>query len=127
MAIKYRPVKKVNPAKREEAQLYYPCPVSDEKVTIRKLAEDIALTTSFNTPDTIGVLEALIYAIPKFLCSGAIVSLGELGTFRVTLKGKGKATKKEMNHSDIKEICIKFHPGNEFSRQVKTADLEKVE
>jgi predicted histone-like DNA-binding protein len=127
MAIKYRPVKKVNPAKRGEEQLFYPCPVSDQKVTTRRLAEEIAAATSFSTPDTIGVLEALVFAIPKFLCEGAIVSLGDFGTFRVTLKGKGKATKKEMTRSDIREIRIKFQPGAEFSRQVKTADLEKVE
>jgi hypothetical protein len=45
----------------------------------------------------------------------------------VTLKGKGKATKKEMTHHDIKGICIKFHPGAEFTNRVKTSDFEKVE
>jgi nucleoid DNA-binding protein len=104
MAIKYRPVKKVNPAKRVEEQLFYPCPVSNKKVDIRRLAKEIAATTAFKTPDTIGVLEALTLAIPKFLSEGAIVSLGDFGTFRVTLKGKGKATKKEVTHHDIKGI-----------------------
>jgi predicted histone-like DNA-binding protein len=125
MTLLYRPVKKKNPAKPQDPELFFPCPISREKVSTRQLAKEIANRTSLSTTDTIAVLEAFTEVIPWFLAEGAIVSLGDFGSFRVTMKGEGAATKKAMTSANITDIRIKFRPGQEFASLVKHAELEK--
>jgi nucleoid DNA-binding protein len=71
------------------------------------------------------VLEACTQLIPYFLNDGSIVSLGDFGSFRVTLKGKGSATAKAMTRSHVKEVKVKFRPGKEFANRMKEAKLMK--
>jgi predicted histone-like DNA-binding protein len=125
MALPYRPVKRANPVKRGEPEMYYPNPVYREKVGLRKLSAAIAARTTLSTVDTMAVLEACTEMIPLFLTGGAIVSLGDFGSFRITLKGTGSATAKEMTAANITEIRVKFRPGKEFASRVKEAELEK--
>jgi predicted histone-like DNA-binding protein len=105
--------------------MFYPNPVCSEKINIRQLAKEIAIRTSLSTTDTIAVLEACTEVIPYFLTNGAIVSLGDFGSFRVTLKGKGAATAKEMTAANVTKIRVKFRPGKEFASLVRSAELEK--
>jgi predicted histone-like DNA-binding protein len=125
MPIRYRPVKKKNPAKPGEPELYFPCPVSVDKVNARQLANEIAVRTSLSTTDTVAVLEAFTKVIPFFLGEGAIVSLGDFGSFRIAMTGKGTATKKAMTSANVTGIRVIFRPGPEFTALIETAELEK--
>ena len=125
MSLKYRPVKRSNPVKRQNPAMFYPNPVYRDKVNVRQLAKEIARRTSLSTTDTIAVLEACTEVIPYFLTEGDIVSLGDFGSFRITLKGEGTATKKKMTAGNITDIRVKFRPGKEFSLLVRSAELEK--
>jgi predicted histone-like DNA-binding protein len=125
MSLKFRPVKRNNPVKRQEPAMFYPNPVYRDKVNVRLLAKEIARRTSLSTTDTIAVLEACTEVIPYFLTEGDIVSLGDFGSFRITLKGEGAVTKKKMTTANITDIRVKFRPGKEFSLLVRSAELEK--
>jgi predicted histone-like DNA-binding protein len=125
MSLKYRPVKRINPANPGEPALFFPNPVCSEKISIRQLSKEIAVRTSLSTVDTIAVLEACTEVIPYFLTQGAIVSLGDFGSFRVFLKGEGAVTAKEMMAANVTEIRVKFRPGKEFASLVRSAELEK--
>jgi len=127
MSIRFRPVKKKNPAKPGEPELFFPCPVSKDKITTQKLAKIIASRTSLSSTDVVAVLDACTSAIPDCLSDGFIVSLGDFGSFRVSLKGEGTATRKEMTESDVKKIRVHFRPGKEFASLVRFAKLEKEE
>jgi hypothetical protein len=41
MTLLYRPVKKKNPAKPQDPELFFPCPVSREKVGTKQLAKEL--------------------------------------------------------------------------------------
>jgi predicted histone-like DNA-binding protein len=125
MSLKYRPVRKLNPAKRDEPPLYFPNPVFTGRVTTRTVAKAIADRTSLSTTDTIAVLDACSDVIPEFLLRGATVSLNNLGTFRLSMKGKGAPTAKQLTSSHVTDIRIHFHPAPDFAGKVKDATLEK--
>jgi predicted histone-like DNA-binding protein len=125
MTLQFRPVKKKNPAKPGDPVKYFPNPVFTGKVSLRNLANEIARRTSMSTADTIAVLEACTAVIPDFLTDGAIVSLGDFGTFRLTMKGEGAPSGKELNASHITDVRVKFRPGKEFSDRIKMAKLKK--
>jgi predicted histone-like DNA-binding protein len=127
MSIKFRPVKKRNPARPGEPELFFPCPVSRSMVNVRQLANEIAERTSLSTTDTVAALDALTNVIPFFLGQGSIVALGDFGSFRITLTGKGVATKKEMTAADITGMRVVFRPGPEFLNLVKKAEFKKEE
>jgi predicted histone-like DNA-binding protein len=125
MTLLYRPVKRRNPRKPEEPQLFYPNPVYRDKINLRALAQEVAERTSISSTDIMATLEACTQVIPFFLAQGDIVSLGDFGSFRVTFTGTGVAEEKDLSAENIKAIKVKFRPGPEFANKMKTVKLEK--
>lgn len=126
MPIKFKAVPRANPFKPDEPLKYYSSPVYTEKVTLRKMAEEIADRTSLSIPDTLAVLEAMTETMPDFLCEGKIVSLGEFGSFRVSLQSKSADSPKAFTTRNITGVKLLFHPGTELSKRLKKIKTTKV-
>ena len=85
MAIKYKLVQKVNPAKPTDPKKFYANLVTRGEVSLRELAKEISTISTVSSPDVMAVIESLLQIIPKHLALGEIVHLGEFGLYSVRL------------------------------------------
>lgn len=118
----YRLVQKANPLDQEHKQRYATS-VNAGKIDTRMIAKTLSQKSSLTTGDVINVLENLMEEIPRRLSQGYSVSLGELGTFRLSLSSQGVKEQKEFNTRTIKKKVV-FLPSKSFKSELKTIPFE---
>lgn len=89
MPVRYIVVPHKIPSKPGEPLKYYPRLKSSGEVSLRDIANDIALVSTVSQADTMAVIEGLIQNIPQYLADGKIVRLGELGSFHLSIQAEG--------------------------------------
>ena len=118
----YRLVQKANPLDQEHKQRYATS-VNAGKIDTRMIAKTLSQKSSLTTGDVINVLENLMEEIPRWLSQGYSVSLGELGTFRLSLSSQWVKEQKEFNTRTIKKKVV-FLPSKSFKSELKTIPFE---
>lgn len=118
----YRLVQKANPLDQEHKQRYATS-VNAGKIDTRMIAKTLAQKSSLTTGDVMNVLENLMEEIPRWIAQGYSVSLGELGTFRLSLSSEGVKEQKQFNTRTIKKKVI-FLPSKSFKSELKTIAFE---
>ena len=125
MAIKYKLVQKVNPAKPTDPKKFYANLVTRGEVSLRELAKEISIISTVSSPDVMAVIESLLQIIPKHLALGEIVRLGEFGSYSVRLSSEGAATEQTFNSSLIRGLNLNFRPGKEVEQVLQNISYEK--
>jgi predicted histone-like DNA-binding protein len=123
--MKYRPVLRKNPRKPEEPGKYYPNPVYTGKMNHREIAREISKRTALSQTDALAAIEALTDVIPSFLQEGYIIQLGELGTFRLTMEGRGDEKMDKVTQKSIRSLRVNFKPRPELKYRLKLTELSK--
>lgn len=118
----YRLVQKANPLDQEHKQRYATS-VNAGKIDTRMIAKTLAQKSSLTTGDVMNVLENLMEEIPRWIAQGYSVSLGELGTFRLSLSSEGVKEQKQFNTRTIKKKVV-FLPSKSFKSELKTIAFE---
>jgi predicted histone-like DNA-binding protein len=126
MSVKFNVVPKRNPQKPEDAPKYYPSIVSSGDFTLKQLAKRVAESSSFSESDILGLLPAILKAIPDALCDGKIVRLGDIGSLRITAKAEGSDDAKKVTSGNIKSTGIIFTPGKDLKASVGNITFEKA-
>jgi predicted histone-like DNA-binding protein len=115
--MKYKLIWRVNPQDRAKKKLYA-LPVNDGKITKTDLAKEIVNISALSRGDVSSVIENLLEILPKYLLMGKSVSLGELGTLRVSFGSEGVENEKDFNAGKISGVKIVFTPGVELKKQM---------
>ncbi len=126
MAAKYNIIERGNPSNPEAPKKYYPSFTSSGKITIRKLAEQIASISTVSSIDTLAVLEAFLQVVPKELADGNILALGEFGSFRLKIKSEGSDTPEAVRAGNITNVLPQFTPGKAFKQVLAATEFEKA-
>jgi predicted histone-like DNA-binding protein len=124
--MKYKLVERTNPQQPQLAGKYYAAPVNDGKITQKEIAAEIVELSSLSRGDVSNVIESLLDTIPKYLLMGKSVSLGDLGTFRLSFSSKGVETEADFNFSLISGVRVLFTPSSALREAVKTVKFEKA-
>ena len=125
MAIKYKLVQKVNPAKPTDPKKFYANLVTRGEVSLRELAKEIATISTVSSPDVMAVIESLLQVIPKHLAQAEIVRLGEFGSYSVRISSEGADSEQSFNSSIIKGLNLNFRPGKEVEHVLQNITYEK--
>lgn len=126
-SVTYSVSPRINPRDKEAAPKYYAQAQARGDVNIREMATRIQATCTVTKADVYAVLVALEDVIVEALENGEIVRLGELGTFQLSLSGKGAETEEDYNTSLIEKAKINFRPGNVLAAMLDTLSFSKVE
>jgi len=126
MSVKFTVVTKKNPRDMQAPKKYYPMVKSTGRVTLRQLAERISEISTVSVIDVIAVLEALLIVIPQELIRGNIVRLGDFGTFRLRVQGRGADSEKEVTAGSIVRVFTRFLPGQRFKQMLSSIRFEKA-
>jgi predicted histone-like DNA-binding protein len=124
--LNYRLIKRQNPRDPAAPRRYYAVGVAQGVTDVRELVDRISDLSTVTSIDTLAVLEALLKVIPKELSNGRIVRLGDLGTFRLTLKSEGSDQSENFNNSFIKGTNLIFRAGKLFRNVLKNIDFAKA-
>ena len=125
-SVTYSVVPRINPRDKEAAPKFYAQAQARGDVNIREMATRIQGSCTVTKADVYAVLVALEDVIVEALQNGEIVRLGELGTFQVSLSGKGAVTSEDYDTSLIKKARINFRPGLSLAGMLDTLSFSKV-
>ncbi|WP_320113679.1 HU family DNA-binding protein [Draconibacterium orientale] len=125
--LKYKLIEKANPRDLTAPKKFYASHVSSGRKTIKNISRDIEDKSSLSRGDISNVLDNLVDQIPKYLLDGQTVSLGDLGSFRLTLSSEGAEQEKNFKSNMIKNVKIIFTPGKMLKEEVAKARFDKSE
>ncbi len=124
--MKYKLIERANPQNRNQSK-WYANAVNDGKISKTDLAKEIAAISSLSRGDVSNVIENLLESIPKYLVMGKSVSLGALGTLRLSLSSEGVNSADEFNTNKISNVKVVFTPGSELKKAIESIKFEKSE
>jgi predicted histone-like DNA-binding protein len=124
--MKYKLTKRTNPLDRTEEK-WYASPINDGKVTKTDLAKELVGMSSLSRGDVSNVIENLLEVIPKYLLMGKSVSLGELGSLRLSFSSEGVEKPEEFTVGMIRGARVLFTPSVELKNSIANMKFEKGE
>ena len=125
-SVTYSVVPRRNPRDKDASPKYYAQAQARGDMSLRDMADRIQSTCTVHKSDVYAVLVALEDVIVEALQNGEIVRLGELGTFQVSLSGKGAETSDDYDASLIKKARINFRPGLTLAGMLGSLNFSKV-
>ena len=125
MSVKYNVVERGNPSDPAAPNKYYPSAVADGSVDLRYIANRAADISTVSMPDTVAVIEALLYIIPDEIGNGRVVQLGEFGSFWIKFKTEASETPEGVTSRNITGVIARFIPGKEFKLNLHNITFEK--
>jgi len=75
--------------------------------------------------DIRAVLYAIADIVPQLLSEGQIVTIGDLGNFRLSVSSEGSDTEDEVTKANIRKSRILFRPGSKFANMLSNLEYEK--
>lgn len=121
--IKYVTVAKKNPITK--AVKYYANIAPTTPMNLSQVAEEIEKICAMTSADVKAILDALQYVVRKSLLNGNAVRLGDLGSFRPTIKSKGSDTKEEVKAESIERVRCRFTPSGTLASDLQKAKFGK--
>jgi len=112
--IKYKAIVRKSPV--DKSIKYYPAPATPEPRMLEQLTDEIEQKCTLTRVDIVACLAALQEAIVAHLKDGRSVRFGELGSFRVSLTGKGCPTAEEVKTESIQHIKVLFRPSSQITK-----------
>ena len=109
--IKYIIQAKKNNFQKPATIKYYPQAAPTTPLTLNQIVKRIERRSTVSSADVKAVLDALQYEVIDALQNGNSVRLGDLGSFRLTIKAAGADTAaeaKRMGANLIKEVSVQF-------------------
>lgn len=123
MAISYHIVKRIEPGVPGGGhRKYYAKAIATGRLDMPEIISRIERRSTLNGADIRGVIYALSDIIKEGLAEGSIVEIGEIGTFRVSLKSTGRDHRQEVGTKSIEKVRVIYKPdaalNNHFKRLV---------
>ncbi len=126
MSIKFNVINKRNPVNPEAPSKYYASSFITGKVGIEELTSRIEKLSTVSGADIRAVLYAIVDVVPEILSEGNSVTIGDLGSFRVSISSEGSDTAEEVTSANIRSSRIIFTPGKKFKTMLKTLTYSKA-
>ncbi|MDR2815278.1 MAG: HU family DNA-binding protein [Proteiniphilum sp.] len=124
--MKYKLTVRRNPQNPAAAVKLYATPVGNGKVSQKEIAAEIVGMSSLARGDVANVIDSLLDVVSKYLLMGKSVSLGELGTLRISFSSEGAATEDEFNVNKISGVRVVFLPSSALRKAIGDIKFEKV-
>lgn len=98
---------------------YYPALAPVKPIPVREIIENISTRCTVNRADVKAVIIALEEVILDHVLHGHSVRLGDLGSFRPTIKSAGSLTKEEVTAQNIAALRVRFNLGSTLRNETR--------
>lgn len=126
MAITIKATARKNPIKPAEAAQFYAQVVLAPEMTLKQIVDQIADRCTLTGSDIKAVLDALMTIIKRSLANGSPVRLGDLGSFRPSISGKGSVSADKCTASTVKKARVIYVPSTEIKEAVALYSFSKA-
>ncbi|HCD53443.1 MAG TPA: DNA-binding protein [Balneolaceae bacterium] len=127
MSIKYNVIERGEPGvEGGGTKKYYASTITNGTSGIDELSNRIEKISTVSGADIRAVLYSIVDVVPELLANGQIVTIGELGSFRVSISSEPSDTAEEVSASNIKKAKILFRPGKKFKTMLATLEYQKA-
>ena len=110
MTVFYNKTLRGNPADPDAPKKWFPVLRSIGKLKEKDVAKKVSDETTLNRKEAEMALCQLEKVLVEALLDGTTVQLGEMGTFKLTIKTKGSDTKDEATAMKIEKAMVRFVP-----------------
>jgi predicted histone-like DNA-binding protein len=124
--MKYRLVERKNPQRMQGTGKLYASPVKEGRVSQKEITTEIAALSSLSCEDVNSVIDRLPEIVPKYLVTGKSVSLGNLGTLRITFSSEGAPSEEAFDVGMISGVRVLFTPSALLRRSIEDITFEKA-
>jgi predicted histone-like DNA-binding protein len=124
--MKYKLVQRANPLDRSKVK-YYATPIIDGNISKSDLTKEIAAISSMSRGDVSNVIEGMRDVTPKYAKMSKSISIGELGTLRISFTSEGVENIEDFNVNMIKDVRYIFTPSKELKQQLIDIHFEKAD
>ena len=124
--LRYRfvPKKDLTPGAADDAKLYFPQLVPGGRVSFDDLCEQIAEESSLTSGDIKNCLDRFRHCLEKNLLEGRVVDLGELGSFRINLRGEGVSSTEDFDpRRMMRPPSVQYWMGKELRKTIQKKAL----
>lgn len=121
MAINFVARSRKNPI--NQTVKYYPTIQQNGSIDLKQVARKIEKISTVSSADIKAVLDSLQNVVIDTLQSGQSVRLGDLGSFRPSLNGKGSAKADDCTASNITRVRVCFTPSTTMRHELSTDAL----
>lgn len=126
MAITIKPSLRKNPQDKDAAAKFYAQVVLAPEMTLKQIVEQIADRCTLTGSDIKAVLDALMTVIKRNLANGSPVRLGDLGSFRPSVSGKGTEDASKCGANSVKKARVIYVPSTEIKEAVSLYAFSKA-
>lgn len=113
---------------KDKSVKYYIQSAPRETVDVKKLAVQIANSSTVARADVLAVLDALLFQMKFALLDGKTVKLDGIGSFYTTIQSKSYATQDEVweanPHDAVKHVKLSFNRSRELSQELQVSNVE---
>lgn len=124
--IRYKLVKRGFANSSTAPKKYYATHVNKGRKSLKHISLDLEQKSALNRGDIGSFLENLTDQLPVYLLDGQIVSLGDFGSFRLSLNSEGVESPESFTVGMINKLKIIFIPGKRLKEKLEKATFEKV-
>ena len=104
---------------------YYPQVAPATPITLSDVAEQIEKQSTVSLADIKGVLDALQEVTLEAIRDGYSVRLGDLGSFRPTLRAaQTRETAEDVTATDIKDVRVRYTPSVALTRRLQLRNVQ---
>lgn len=104
---------------------FYPQIAPATPIGLNDVAEQIEKQSTVSLSDIKGVLDALQEVVLEAMADGYSVRLGDLGSFRPTLKAvKSREKQEDVSATDIAAVRVRFTPSAELTRRLLPRNVQ---
>ena len=126
MSLYYHKVQRPNPLKPKEEKKWYIGVKSIGRMAEKQVAKEIAEETTLNPKEAEMAIYQFKKVLTKALLDGKTIQLGELGTFRITVKSKGVEKEAEVSPAWVKQVKLNFLPSPSLNKSLQEAKFTPV-
>ncbi|MAB67216.1 MAG: DNA-binding protein [Bacteroidetes bacterium] len=126
MSVKYKVIERGEPGVvGGGTKKFYASLISSGSLGIEALTDRIQQMSTVTGADIRAVLYAIADIVPQLLSEGQIVTIGDLGNFRLSVSSEGSDTEEEVTKANIRKSRILFRPGSKFANMLSNLEYEK--
>lgn len=104
---------------------FYPQIAPATPIGLNDVAEQIEKQSTVSLADIKGVLDALQEVVLEAVADGYSVRLGDLGSFRPTLRAaKSREKQEDVSADDIKAVRVRFTPSPALTKKLLPSNVQ---
>lgn len=124
MALIYEVKKTTLNFKKEKPVVYKVAAVRQQTVKYDALVKEVASSCGVHRTQSKAVVEALIDRLIHYMDLGLPVNVGELGSFKPTIRTKVKETADEVNAGNVVRRVVRFYPGKRLKEMLEDLSIQ---